>query len=98
MYKQAKYWIDTKGTIHLVCLVNEGPQLCHEEWAEKHNSSLEKLLKKGWIRIQHIIPQYIFIDFEKINKNQTESIYPLLNCDKIIVNHKGNYIEGKINS
>jgi predicted transcriptional regulator len=88
--KAAKYWIDLDGTIHLVCILNEGPQLCHEEWAEAKGKSLEKLLDKGWVRVQYIIPHYVYIDYHKINDYQKEALKTLLEkpCEKVVVESK----------
>jgi hypothetical protein len=88
--KAAKYWIDLNGTIHLVCILNEGPQLCHEEWADAKGKTLEKLLEKGWVRVQYIIPHYVYIDYQKINEYQKEALKTLLDepCGKIVIEDK----------
>ncbi|MFO0822570.1 MAG: hypothetical protein U0792_05525 [Gemmataceae bacterium] len=76
--RQAKYWVDPAGQFHLVSLVDEGDQLCHEEWAEQYHESLENLLEQGWVRIQHIYPLYTYIDYHHISLAQIDALRLLL--------------------
>lgn len=76
--RQAKYWICPNGEVHLVCIVGEGEQLSHEEWAESRRHSLEGLLDQGWVRVQHVVPQYSYVDYRHINAAQVQALRVLL--------------------
>jgi len=81
-----KYWIDLTGKLYLIC-----DHLSHEEWANQYkNCSLEKLLFKNWIRIQYVPPEYVLIDYQKINQKQINSVKNLLNCKQIIIEVNNN--------
>lgn len=66
--QKAKYWLTRKGELFLVSIVGESNQT-HEEWAVDHFTSLERLLANGWVRIQFMPPEYLYIDFIKKPNN-----------------------------
>src|SRR5947209_2711946 len=55
-----KFWIDPEGTLHPV-----GDDLSHEEWSQQHGHELEELLDGGFVRIQAVIPPYLYLDFRR---------------------------------
>jgi hypothetical protein len=55
-----KLWIDLDGT-----LIPVGDDLAHEEWANRHGHGLEELLDAGWVRVQAVIPPYLYLDFRR---------------------------------
>ncbi len=42
--------------------ISGSTNLSHEEWANRHGFSLEKLLKKGWVRLQILAGKYFIAD------------------------------------
>lgn len=80
----AKYWVDPEGKIYPV-------DSSHEEWAQAHNTDLEILLEKGWVRVQQVIPCYLFIDYYAINKEQKETLRPFFKeeYDTILIETNG---------
>ncbi len=62
------YWISPKGKVILVNTVDNESSMGHEEYANtKWNISLEEALQKGYIRLQAISPQYLFVDHAQRN-------------------------------
>src|SRR5579862_5820387 len=56
MAREGKFWIDPDGVVHAVAT-------CHEEWAgEERGTSLEGLLRAGWVRVQAFPGNYLFVD------------------------------------
>jgi hypothetical protein len=55
-----KLWIDLDGN-----LIPVGDDLSHEEWGQQHGHELEELLDGGWVRIQAVIPPYLYLDFRR---------------------------------
>lgn len=74
---QGLFWISPKGNTHSV-----PEHQSHEEWATEHHDphggrGLEKLLRKGWIRVQSISPRYLFINHEvrhEVPSEQAEAL------------------------
>jgi hypothetical protein len=57
------YWISPKGKVVLVNTLDNEWKMGHEEYANaKWHCTLEEALEKGYIRVQAISPQYLFID------------------------------------
>jgi hypothetical protein len=56
MKTHRKLWIDLEGNLIPV------PD-CHEEWANDHGHELEALLDAGWVRVQDVPPDYLYLDF-----------------------------------
>lgn len=51
-----KLWIDLEG--------NRIPVSdSHEEYANAIGRELEDLLRTGWVRVQHVSPSYLYLDF-----------------------------------
>ena len=71
------YWIDPSGKSFVVNDLHAKTTLSHEEYAEKYfKKTLEKVLRLGYIRIQAIQPQYLFIDHrqKQVKRSQQASL------------------------
>jgi hypothetical protein len=56
------YWLSPKGKTYTVNSLNKPRSMSHEEYANmKWHISLEDALDKGFIRVQAVAPQYLFI-------------------------------------
>lgn len=54
-----KLWIDTQGVVYPV-----PESLSHEEWAnQQKHAELEGLLEAGWVRVQVVVPRYLYLDY-----------------------------------
>lgn len=91
------YWITSTGKTLLVNTSDNKTKMSHEEYAyKKWGLSLEDVLKKGYIRIQSIIPQYLYIDhrMKTVKVIQEESLQGFFteNHKQIVVERKNNDI------
>lgn len=82
-----KFWIVPDGTLHPV-----GDDLSHEEWGQQHGHELEELLDAGYLRVQAIIPPYLYLDFRRrLTAAQTVAVRKLFEdrFDQIVVEFGG---------
>jgi hypothetical protein len=77
-----KLWIDPEGTLHPV-----GDDLSHEQWANRHkNAALETLLQAGWIRVQMVVPRYLYLDYQlPLTEGQVTSVARLFENQVAVV-------------
>ncbi len=82
-----KLWIDLDGTP-----IPVADDLSHEEWANQHGHELEALLDAGWMRIQAVIPPYLYLDFRRrLTAAQAKAVAVLFGnrFDQIVVEFAG---------
>lgn len=80
-----KFWLDPTGNLHPV------PD-SHEEWANQHGQELEDLLGQGWLRVQAVIPPYLYLDFHRpLSTAQTKAIGVLFQnqFDQVVIEYQG---------
>lgn len=84
-----KLWIDLEGIVHPV-------QDCHEEWATHHGQELESMLAQGWVRVQNVPPQYLYLDYHcSLTAAQAKAVRVLFEnrFDKVVVEFRGDIRE-----
>lgn len=95
------YWLSPKGNVYTVnSLSKPNKSMSHEEYANKKwKISLEETLDKGFIRIQAIAPQYLFIQHTqpKVKATQDASLWgffsknnEVIPYNRVIIERPGN--------
>ena len=88
-----KFWLAPEGTLHPV-------QSSHEEWANQHGQELEDLLGQGWVRVQAVVPPYLYLDFHRpLTTAQTKAVSVLFqnHFDQVVIEYQGdaqNFTDG----
>lgn len=82
-----KLWLDLEGN-----LIPVADDLSHEEWGQQHGHELEELLDGGFVRIQAVIPPYLYLDFRRrLTAAQAVVVRKLFEdrFDQIVVEYAG---------
>jgi len=64
--------------------ISGNTNMSHEEWANRHGFSLEKLLKKGWVRLQVLANQYFIADHQSrkgLTSDQQMTLFRFLSSE-----------------
>jgi hypothetical protein len=64
----------------------------HEEWANRHGFELEALLDAGWVRVQAVIPPYLYLDFRlRLTAAQAVAVGILLQnrYEQVVIEFRG---------